>query len=522
MKNNIVILLLVVFSFIFLQVGNVARADYNLQMSQRNSDSTELDKYYSITKASNAKMQNEVDIESTLASLAAYPAEDDTASLQAAINNGGNVMLKKGENYTVTAPLILPAGTVLDGNSCTIKRGNHVSGALLSLGPNCVVKNVSIDGNKTNQSNPTWDSYTEISTGLNALIENVRIQNAASEGIISYYDNVRIVNCIIDTCGGNGIHFSGSNNTVVENCIVKNTNLTSGVGHEDGCIIWSNQCRNIIVTNCIMDNGKAGIGSIDQIDNSDVTISNCIIRNCRECAIDMICPSTNPGNIVIDGNRIYNSVEVVINETQGSEVRPHNIIISNNYLEKTRVALNRVNNIIIDGNIVDNSLDNTQICINMYFVTNGLVTDNIIVGGSHGVYLAGETTSNVNIANNILTNQKKMGISASSANMDNVQIINNTISNTTASDAKYQGIYSNSKTKVEGNQLNLLIGLYGIEANNNSFVLNNIVRTPEGMPSIRTYGGSTGIMILNNLTVQPILNGGGDSNTLANNYIIEQ
>lgn len=363
--------------------------------------------------------------------------------------------------------------------------------------------------------------YHKQSTGLNAVIENVIIMNAASEGIMSYYDNVTIRDCKISNCGGNGIHFSGSNRTLVDHCVVINTNLTTGVGHEDGCIVWSDECQDIVCTNNYVENGISGFGSIDSVDNSNITIANNTIKNCRTYAFDIVCPDTNPANIVITGNRIYDSVSVEINETRTPTYTnyPQKIIFTDNYLENTRILMVRAQNINVRGNIIDYSEDTTKVILEILEARNINIEGNIVLGGAYGLHVY-STSENITCSRNQFINQKTVAIYATDV-IPNLSICHNTIKNTEEASASYLAIIAKAGTFIHGNQINLVAGQYGIYCAGNGVLVNtNKIITPTGVPSVRCDGGTSGNFITNNFVTQPVSDGG--TNTVENTYTITQ
>lgn len=451
---------------------------------------------------------------------------DDTALIQAAMDAGKPVHFKKGETYIYRNQMNMAADQILYGNGATLKRGNAVATHGIHMGSNCRIYDLTIDGNKANQTSPLWTTHQEINTADNCIVEGVKINNAPAEGFLVAGSHVRIRDCFITDSGGNGIHFSGSNDVVVDGCYVVNANLTVGTGHEDGCIIWSNSCQNTVVTNCWMENGISGIGSIDSVDNSDVTVTNCVIKNCRTTAIDMINPSTNPANIIFKNNRIYNSIKVSIKDTSNSAATttiPSKIIFEGNYLEKTWFEASHSKDIIVRGNIFDATGAAISQVMFIGDCFDVLVEGNEVIGGDYAIYVGDglAVTANVLTTGNNFKNQRLYGIRLQCTNRPSVSATNNIISNDVTADATYSGILVNTGCLAQGNQINLSAGQYGINAaGNNAYVTDNIVRTSAAIPSIKTSGGSTGIIIMNNLTTQAIANSGGAGNTLVNNQII--
>lgn len=483
------------------------------------SAAAQVDSEVILARGNEANLKARLDkTDAQLADIVSLPQSEDTISLQAAISKGGKISLKKGKTYIVNARLTIPDNTEIDGNFATIKRADAVNITLLKMGTNCVIKNLIIDGNKDLQVNPTWSTCIEIETGLNSIVENVVINNG-NEAIVSYYDNVTIRDCKITNCGGNGIHFSGSNNTHVDHCFVKNTNLKSGMGHEDGCIIWSNECQNITCTNNTVENGISGFGSIDSIDDSNVKIIGNTILNCRTSAFDLRLPNLALENIIITNNRIFNSKVVDIWNTQNPPATTlENAIFSNNIIIDTIVYLTRVNGVICTSNIIKSKADTTNIILIITGCNDIICANNLVEGGAYGIYVDG-TCSNITVNSNTCKNQITTGIRMNTAN-PNVSFSANKVSNNANAGASYYGIVIQNGCKSVGNELNIVKGAFGILApSTGGIIKDNIIKTDALVPSIKIYGGSTGLIVVGNvyntdMAAPADLTG----NTVVNNY----
>lgn len=106
MKKKLFIFTMVFF-FVFLIIygGNIIMTDYNIQMGQRNSENTEWDNHYPITKASNVVMQDG----STIDSLSTVKADTAYVDTQIAAVASGS---PKGVYATLTAlQTAFPTGT---------------------------------------------------------------------------------------------------------------------------------------------------------------------------------------------------------------------------------------------------------------------------------------------------------------------------------------------------------------------------------------------------------------------------
>lgn len=285
---------------------------------------------------------------------------------------GQDVMLyKTNGTYNVANHRI----TSISGNEITVNKqgsgeldfvtGDFVCTSLkmLQMYDNCIVRDLTFDGNKDNNAfNAKWQNNQALVGWSNTLIENCTIINEQGEGITQYLDNGRIINTRIENCGGNGIHFSGSNNIVVDGCTIKDTNLTTGVGHEDGNLCWSNLCQDIKITNCYLENGKSAFGSIDYDGNSNVLASGNIISNQRVTAIDMDITNAPSGvkNIVFSNNKFYNSKTVLIKDNNKTNFF-NNILFTGNLFIDTIFDVNNVRGLKVMGNTFDYSSSMTAL-----------------------------------------------------------------------------------------------------------------------------------------------------------------
>ena len=304
----------------------------------------------------------------------AYALVSNLAELQAALAAGAkHIHLAVGADITVNANLTLPAGITLIGNGACLRRATGFEGVILNLGENCRVQDLTIYGNRTAMVSPTWSRTVEISTKKNCVVDNVSVVNG-NEAIMVYGDDCIVMNCNITNCGGNGIHFSGANRVRVENCTIIGANKRSGMGHEDGCIVWSNECQDIVCTNNYCEDGKYGFGSIDSPDNSNVKIIGNTVKNC-EGAIDLICPANSAKNIIISGNHFINSGRIYVNATENRNPPLLHGTIADNILESTAILIINFSGAAITGNIIQDGFITLQFCTNISVFGN--VIDNI-------------------------------------------------------------------------------------------------------------------------------------------------
>ncbi len=326
--------------------------------------------------------------------------------------NPNVVILPKGTTFTLDEQCLIPDNTVIIGNGATIKRANGYDGLLLRLANHCSIYGLQIDGNRINTVNPTWENTTEIRiAGNNCLVENVNIADG-NEAIIVYGNDVTIKSCRLSNCGGNGIHFSGAQRTRVEGCVVIGANKKSGMGHEDGCIIWSNTCEHQVCVNNWCEDGISGFGSIDSIDNANIKLIGNTVKDCTY-AVEAQYTTLQPSKLLIESNHFINSGAASIRRMDNTRPAVTDVMLINNIFEKTNLDCRYIsrlaieNNVfdlgyiaaigcpycLINGNIVDSN-DNVGISIENSF--NSVVSHNSVLSNQNAVYASGANGSIIN------------------------------------------------------------------------------------------------------------------------------
>lgn len=336
---------------------------------------------------------------------------DDDVQINAAITavstaGGGTVFLKDG-TYSVSAIVILKSNVRLTGESkvSTILKLKNSASALANgiLGDNLVaidsfsVENLTIDGNKANQTNLTRgirmegaSSGSSVTNGLiaNVLVKNIKKNVTGGVGIyMDYTDKVRIVDCNFDSNDDTGL-FLGvvAGNSIIDRCISisngGNGIAVGGVGLLGG----------IIISNCLVaSNTNDGI---DASGDYGPLISNCKSASNGGYGIDVgsqyssvkgnICYNNtlagirlNYYNISCVGNILKNNTTYGIEENGDT-----NVTISANACDgnkKHGIYLNGTDNSSIMGNVVGSTgldADNTYSCI----LLTGTATRNIVNG----------------------------------------------------------------------------------------------------------------------------------------------
>lgn len=448
----------------------------------------------------------------------------NSTELNLALSNGKNVIvIKKNADISVSSTIMIPEGTMLIGYGAKLTRAVGFQDAMLRLAANCHIVGLTINGNRTAMASPTWDTTTEIRVALGkCVIDDITIIDG-NEAIVVYGDDVIIRGCKITNCGGNGIHFSGANRTNVENCTIIGTNKVVGMGHEDGCIIWSNLCENTTCTNNYLKDGLSGFGSLDSIDNSNITLANNTIVNMINHAIDIVAPADNAAdNIVITGNRIYNSKMVSVKNVSTTPTSiTEQVIISNNILIDTYLDIRNVNNIIVSGNVIRRSiidLSDELSGIQIIRTNNICITGNIIENYKYSLY-PDDFTTGISIGNNIFKNFGRYGLNL--AWIVNASTNNNKFINDSADLSAVSGIIPiivGKNCLAIGNTIKMNNCQRGMQINTGGKAFNNRIITVSGTPSILIGGGVTDAVAKFNIIDQPITNSAGAGANVVDNY----
>ncbi|WP_158606384.1 right-handed parallel beta-helix repeat-containing protein [Paenibacillus ginsengarvi] len=452
----------------------------------------------------------------TVASIAGFRVGQCIMLINGTTYSKDNLEIKSitGNNITVynsRSGESFPIGTVVQ-TACK----------LMVLTNDCVVENLKIDGNKSNQTVALWDHHQEVVTAARCIIRDCYITNVPSEAIMAQGSDTVIVGNYIDGCGGNGIHYSGATYAVCRDNQVINTNLAGGVvGHDDGAIILSNLCGDLVIDGNYMSNCKSGIGSVDYDGNSDLTITNNIIRNATVQAMDIerVAPDGAPKNLIITGNRVYSSVYFGINNrSAGLTFAIKNVVVGNNYFFDTRVRVINSDHIVFSGNVVEYTASNWA--VELTGSSNIVVKGNLIQGGTYGVYLQGTDSKSITIAENNIDGQSTGGVFVNDIPLDTITISGNAITNAGTALAAYAAITAKAKLFITGNNITLSQGAFGIVTASDTVITNNKIITPSGAPSISVSAGQSNTVMQGNFFNRAIAKPGGDTNPDVNNVVI--
>ena len=437
------------------------------------------------------------------------------------------------ERLGVGMDIALRAGDRFDRNNRTIASidGNRVtvslpfgisatSGAQVTSSwhgiwfrDDCRVYDVVMDGNRANYDWATWDNTHEFHMqGVRSLASGCELRELPGEGIYLERDHIVVTDCALTNVNGNGLHLGASNRSLIDAVRVVNANLDPRMGHADGCVTLSAAVDHLTVRNCHLENGLSGVASWDQRDNSNLSILDNTIVACRTSALEGWCPATDaPFNVVIAGNRIYDSKSVFIKSTSAwSETTafPNHIVFRGNYVRNTKIDVTGARHLVVSGNVVEDPGDRDTTAVSIEHTEHVVARGNQVAGGRYGIVVAGES-NDVVVEGNTLAGQSHGAIALNTAGRPNCQVLGNSISADAGADPAYRGIAAGAKHLVRENTVSIESGEAGIYAAAGALVKDNVVRAGAAAYSIRAAPGSSGVLIKDNEVTAPVSNGGG-------------
>lgn len=449
----------------------------------------------------------------------------------------------------------------------------HNSYATLILDDGSSVYDLTVDGNRDNWSWGRWEVTQEILViGSHCAVQNCLVQSAPGEGIMVYGTGNVVRDSKITNVNGNGVHLTTCNHALIDNVQVENANSVLALGHQNGCVIASDDVDDTYISHCKLTNGLTGIGSFDYPGNSNNTFTNNSIYNCG-AGIDI---KKGAINSVVSGNRIYNcgsrqdGIRLKIEGVGGAQVignqcyncgmaigsdfsadssAPSGVQCSYNYVENGDIFVGGVNKsslaqntllrgcidiyqhcdaLDVSGNTIDNTASTTLtgILADGSNLSNLLIQGNIITGGDTAVAFGGNlNVANTTIRNNKCNAQRSFGIFCfNNTGVQGGAIQGNQIINSLPGANAWSGIVIKSPLFIIGqNKVSSMDGLTaqnGVRVIASSTVLDgNQLLGLYSDSAIRIYNVCTGVVAQNNIVTKPILDQ-GTGTVLLNNTIV--
>jgi len=427
------------------------------------------------------------------------------------------VTLAPDADITVSETLNLPAGTVIHGNGATVRRAAGFEEILFRLNAGCRLENFVIEGNRSAMVNPTWDKTIEITTATNCVIDSITI-NDANEAIVVYRDDVIVRGCRLNNCGGNGIHMSDANRTRIEDCVIIGANKSaSQMGNSNGCIYWCAEANETVVTGCHCEDGLAGFGGIDGIDNMHLKIIGCTVKDCDRSIAGQYKSTGGPIDVVISGNQFIGCGNLLLSDASNKVAPGDGVIISENVFTDTGIRLEGFRNAVVRGNIFSNNALKGY-AVRLIRCPNVLVEGNSI-NSPNEIAIVMDLCPAANILGNTIrykTNAVNTTNSAGVAISNNIlrQVVNGGTGN---------ALHFNSSPEaaVDNNKIFAYSG-GGIVAVSNSRTMGNfIVVADSSQIAIRVWGGHKNYVVAQNMSNGTFAVATGTDAVVQNNIAIE-
>lgn len=349
-----------------------------------------------------------------------------------------------GQNFIITGEnknnTIIKAEASVDPSYYMIHIGNNVAGLTNKI----IIENITIDGNKANQSGAEPSIYGIVifnqSDVKDVIIQNCNIINMLGVGFYvnsTAAKNIRIQNNYFFNGDNSGVNSFAIESLFVNNIFESNSSGILSMGNDnviEGNILKSNNTngiyiqgnRNLISGNFCKSNGNNGI-HVNSGDNN-LVVGNKVYANLYNGIVVSIGKTSIIGNQCVGNSRIGISVPAVYayisivgntitnNGYEGIKITgSHHILVSNNLLRTNSIAsigtynaifliaylTNYVHRNIISGNMIDATNSPYGIRENSANDDYNIVTNNSVKGASTAqISLQGVNSIN---ANNIVT-----------------------------------------------------------------------------------------------------------------------
>lgn len=341
---------------------------------------------------------------------------------------------------------------------------------------NLNVKNIKFEGakNPTDYTIPLtqwWHGLT-LAYSSNITIEKCEFDNFFTSGIsIRNSSNILINDNDFSSNGWNDIAITRETDNIKITNNRFNNIASRGVNAEDGT--FEQPCTNTLIEGNTFKtlntsyqpraiNFANGSLSGDNHRYKNITISNNTINDVWEGMLLKFVKD------VVITNNIFNCARAITGTSTNMTGYNENINVSNNIFNCTHPNTNlpflsynlpNSKNVIFNNNRCSSDVSQASINVTFYLCNDCIINNNVIIGGTRGLLLAG---NNYNVTNNEIKDCSTYGISTSGSELT---ILNNKITNTGDSGIKLEG--GNSKYKIEGNYLFNNTN-YGIEFPNGS------------------------------------------------------
>lgn len=286
-------------------------------------------------------------------------------SIDSLPSTGGIVYLPPGvhligSTITINKSCVQLVGCGIDATILKIKNSSNVYAITISNGKSdIIIRDLSINGNRTNQSGSAGGFNINGATIKRVKIQNVKIFNTWTHGMVfaNGASDCDITSCIFDSIGtvGNTNSSEAMGIYIISSCKdIRITGCTFTAWSGTGAVRINNNCQRIQAYSCIFRNADI-VGNADRraifADNgvdghcTDLQFIGNQVFNTDENAIFVnICDRTVISN---------NQVDSIGNN--GLEINGTDAVISNNFVKRCRnigISMNNCNGGTVTGNEV--------------------------------------------------------------------------------------------------------------------------------------------------------------------------
>ena len=489
-----------------------------------------------ITTTTTAGITSGVSTSVTVASAANFRVGMDIAIQSSATAGTGNRRISGISGNTITVSVAFDA-TISSGATLTTSFPCIEN---IGDGGPIVFRGWEVDGNKSNNSGFTrWPNHVDVSVaGAGSRVEHNYVHDSLGEGVYILGDPTLASDVPfwcqfnrIEECNGNGVHTSGSHGARVNFNFIRNTNLrpNGNIGHDDGCISFSDETNYTEVIGNYLEGGMCGVGSLDAAWNDRVTISLNRIVGC-DAAIEGVLPGETVSRVIITDNLIEDCALFSINETSGDvNDGARDWVVARNILINTKLLVIRAQGLKLAGNVFVWSTDTTSNVVELAACKHSEIEGNRVVGGGYGIYMHLAGTQNLRLKGNDCRNQYTAGVwSASDIPVGEVDISDQgvVVDSGVSTSATWVGVQLSDGTSLRGGKIKAactsssaaVVCPNGGTGVRGAVVTGMVIDAPSVSHAVRAFGGSKNNIVFGNFSEQAFTNGGGSDNTFANNY----
>ncbi len=375
----------------------------------------------------------------------------DNVQIQAAIDAlpaaGGKVMLTEG-TFTIASQVVLPSDTVLQGQGSTsiLKlRDSHGSGVdildVAASASDVQILDLQVDGNKANNAGQTAHA--------------IKVNAGAS--------NIKIDNCSLVNCTGNGVRAKTGTGAVITNLVISHSYVNATDEHG---IVFNWEVEKSSIYKCWIGNTAANANGI-WVGNSSthLNIEGNTIDTPGDIGIELWtgCDfSTVRGNVVkdaglmgisLDGSDWCTVVGNVVDTPSGQGLElalSQRCVLEGNTVFNPGATGIAVSNTTPKENIIKNNqvIDGGSSVHGIQIVNTGTgsqITGNVVINCNRGIFING-AGNNIKIAENYVRDNDATGIYL--FNVTDPEIYNNTMinNNVGAGGGEVDGVFLNTVT----------------------------------------------------------------------------